>query len=169
MSLFRVYKLAFPNGKGYVGQTSQMPVERFRQHVRPGSGCVLVRRAVQKYGKDSVRLETLAVTNREDIDTSERVFIAAYQTFAPFGYNLTPGGKGRRLLSVEDLEYMRLMRDAYWTARHPTTTLDAAIEWKIRWMRFGLADDDVRVIRNLSRLPLPFSVSAFGDAYFSVF
>lgn len=163
--LCRVYRLAFPNGKGYVGQTSQIPVERFRQHLRPGSGCVLVRRAVQKYGKENVQLETLAVTDRKDIDTSERVFIAAYRTFAPFGYNLTPGGKGRRLLSAEDLEYMHLMRDAYWMARRPTD----ALEWKIRWMRMGLADDDVRVIYNLSRLPLPRSVSAFGDAYFSVF
>lgn len=167
MSLFRVYRLIFPHGKGYVGQTSQMPVERFRQHVRPGSGCVLVRRAVQKYGKESVRLETLAVTNHRDVDTSERVFIAAYQTFAPFGYNLTPGGKGRRLLAVEDLEYMDLMRGAYWTAKHPATTPDD--EWKILWMRRGLADDDVRVIRNLSRIPLPRSAPPLGDAYVPVF
>ena len=112
-TLFRVYRLLFPNGKAYIGQTSSLPIIRFKQHATANSGSV-VGRAIQKYGKDAVKIETLTVTGAHEIDDAERIFIAAYDTLAQTrgGYNIAAGGRGKTAATPKDVEVSRLVHHA---------------------------------------------------------
>ena len=114
-ALHRVYRLVFPNGKSYVGQTRRLPQERFREHVK---GKSLVGAAIEKYGAENVRLRTTIIVPSDRIDVVERIFIAAYDTLTPNGYNVAGGGRGVMKAPTRE-EYARL-RCAFWSARMAT-------------------------------------------------
>jgi hypothetical protein len=115
-ALHRVYRLVFPNGKSYVGQTRRLPRERFEEHAKNGS---LVRRAIDKHGASSVRVQTLAIVPETDVDLAEKVFIAAYDSLVPSGYNIAGGGRG--IMKAPDAGEYQKIRCAFWTARRAET------------------------------------------------
>jgi group I intron endonuclease len=94
-----VYMITSPRGKMYVGQTHRDVQKRWNEHIKDaksGNGsCRLIGRALQKYGADAMQFRVLAVV--EDLAAAldfEQKAIAAYNTLAPNGYNLTTGGEG---------------------------------------------------------------------------
>jgi len=135
-ALFRVYRLLFPNGKAYIGQTSSLPIVRFKKHATANSGSV-VGRAIQKYGKDAVTIETLTVTGSHEIDDAERIFIAAYDTLAHNrgGYNVAPGGKGKTAATSRDIEVSRLVHHAFWGDREAAEEFDETFMRLVRRLR----------------------------------
>ena len=135
-TLFRVYRLLFPNGKAYIGQTSSLPIVRFKQHATVNSGSV-VGRAIQKYGKDAVKIETLVVTGAHEIDDAERIFIAAYDTLTHTrgGYNVAPGGKGKTAATSRDIEVSRLVHHAFWGDREAAEEFDETFMRLVRRLR----------------------------------
>ena len=88
-----IYKINFPNGKSYIGQTTKTVEERLKAHLRKSNKCVLVRNALQKY-KDCYEIETLVEINDKRLDEYEIKFIKLYDTLCPHGYNLQQGGNG---------------------------------------------------------------------------
>ena len=81
------------NGKGYVGQTTQQPYVRFRQHARGQSRCRALKAAIAKHGASAFRLEMLGTAaDRRELDLLEIASIVFYGTVAPNGYNLREGG-----------------------------------------------------------------------------
>lgn len=143
--LHRVYRLVFPNGKSYVGQTRRLPRERFEEHVKYSKNDALVRRAIDKYGADTVRLQTLAVVCEDDVDTAERIFIAAYETVAPLGYNLAAGGRGI-MTPPEPIEYTKL-RCAFWSAKRAKDYES----WKLN-VASGLSDECALAVYKYAQL-----------------
>lgn len=141
--LFRVYRLMFPNGKSYVGQTSKLTGERFRQHQRPDSGCVLLRHAIQKYGAETVSVQTLAITNAKTVDLTEKMFIAVHDTMMPNGYNMTVGGKERRPITDADRSHAENIRCAFWTATHSLRYPSDVMFWKNECVRRGLSRQEI--------------------------
>lgn len=93
----QIYKLDFPNGKGYIGITSRTAEKRFAAHIscsinRPFG---IVSFAIKKYGAESVVLSILAtVDNWELLCLAEQEAIEKFNTKSPNGYNLTDGGDG---------------------------------------------------------------------------
>jgi len=95
---FHVYKHTFPNGKVYIGITGNELVEHrygnngnhYHKWAQP-----LMLRAIEKYGWENIRHETLASgLSKEDACTLEIKLIAEYQSSNPvYGYNLTLGGQ----------------------------------------------------------------------------
>lgn len=93
-----LYKIDFPSGKSYIGITKKTAEERFEQHIReardnPNNRQVLS--ALNKYGYKNCQIKTLAIS--DDIKylyDIECKAIAAFNTKAPNGYNLTKGGEG---------------------------------------------------------------------------
>ena len=81
------------NGKMYVGQTTQLLEERFKEHAHCKK--TVIGRAIRKYGKENFCCEALKYCeSKEDLDAWEKFFIAALRTKLPIGYNLTDGGGG---------------------------------------------------------------------------
>lgn len=54
-----VYKILFPNGKCYIGQTKRTIWARMREHRREDSGCVKLKNALQKYPPEEVYASVL--------------------------------------------------------------------------------------------------------------
>lgn len=83
--------LSGTSGKGYVGQTTQDLLARWRSHKY--GDCHALRAAIQKYGADDFTLSVLAeATSPEELDQLEIGFIAELGTLAPKGYNIETGG-----------------------------------------------------------------------------
>lgn len=90
-----LYSLLFPNGKRYIG-ISTNPRKRMRLHkalaLRGSQN--LVHRALRKFGVGTIHPQTLVVGPRDYILELERTAIAAFGTQDPAkGYNLSAGGE----------------------------------------------------------------------------
>jgi GIY-YIG catalytic domain len=98
MNYFGVIYQGELNGKLYVGQHVGMDVEvRWKEHVKPSSGCIKFRNAIQKHGKDKVVWSIIAyckVSGQNRLNAMERYFIKKKKSLSPNGYNLTKGGHG---------------------------------------------------------------------------
>ena len=96
-----IYKITNTrNGKAYIGQTVQDAVkDRIHQHLNGGPrGSQLVKRAIEKYGKNAFTYEILHDgIIPEFLDVLECEAIENFNTLAPNGYNLTTGGGGGSL------------------------------------------------------------------------
>jgi group I intron endonuclease len=84
------------NGKGYVGQTTRSVEKRFNEHCKSFSGCLKLKNAIQKYGKDCFSIQTIweGECSQEELDALEIHYINIFNTIDPYGYNLTYGGLG---------------------------------------------------------------------------
>jgi group I intron endonuclease len=80
------------NGKQYIGISSQ-PARRWIEH-KCGHGSKLVYQAIKKYSLENLRFDPLYMGCEEEIKQLEVILIAACETMAPDGYNLTEGGEG---------------------------------------------------------------------------
>lgn len=108
MRKFYVYKHTCPNGKVYIGITSQNPTSRWNG----GTGYRKNRhfyRAIKKYGWDNVVHEILFSGLSEDEAKEKEIdLIALYRsTDAKYGYNRTKGGDTRLKMTPEQIEIMR--------------------------------------------------------------
>lgn len=95
--MFEVYCLTSPNGRRYVGFTSQGSDRRWRKHVtdaQRGSKLPL-HNAIRKYGPESFSRSLLErMTTEAGAKQAERLWIKELGTFGSAGYNLTLGGEG---------------------------------------------------------------------------
>lgn len=87
------------NGKGYIGQTINMP-SRWRQHInaaRRGVDVALYR-AIRKHGEQNFTITEVASCDRILLNDLERHYIKFYGTrsILGHGYNETDGGDGGR-------------------------------------------------------------------------
>ncbi|AGE59551.1 GIY-YIG catalytic domain-containing endonuclease [Acanthocystis turfacea Chlorella virus OR0704.3] len=83
-----IYKIAFPNGKVYVGQTRRSLAQRGAEHVKDTSGCVKLKNAFKKYGHDSCIMLVLKDNIPEEfLDYWENKFIDEYDSINS-GYNI---------------------------------------------------------------------------------
>jgi group I intron endonuclease len=83
------------SGKSYFGASCNYR-RRWRGHLssaRRGSPLLLYA-AIRKYGPDTFLVERITTADTKgEAMAKERWFIAAYNTFGPDGYNMTPGGE----------------------------------------------------------------------------
>ena len=80
--------------KRYIGQTTQGISTRWRSHIRDDSYCVLLSRAIKKYGVDSFCIFELArAESKEELNDKEIYYISLYETnLRDKGFNLRGGG-----------------------------------------------------------------------------
>lgn len=92
-----VYKITNKsNGKRYIGQTTHSLEWRWKKHQYP-SNCVLLHRAIKKYGKDGFELTIIArCDSMEELNHREEYYIKIFNTLSPNGYNLDTGGKNKK-------------------------------------------------------------------------
>jgi group I intron endonuclease len=89
-----IYKIVNAlDGRMYIGQ-SVNPAYRAKRHFWKTNGCVKLRRAIEKYGRNSFSFSVLCwCTDKTDANEVEELLIALGDTRAN-GYNITPGGFG---------------------------------------------------------------------------
>ncbi len=119
-----VYCLTSPSGRSYVGYTSQLVKERWRQHVARALKGALhpLSAAIRKYGKDSFTVRTVAkYTTRREALAREIVEIAKLQN----AYNLSPGGELDFEFAHE--AFRKKLLDPAWAAEYKKK-LSAAIK-----------------------------------------
>ncbi len=97
-----LYRVSFPNGKAYLGITTQTAQARFKDHCseagrlkreKPRGGSLL-HHALNKY-PGQAQLEVLVIADDWDyLCELEQRAIQAFGTRKPNGYNLTEGGEG---------------------------------------------------------------------------
>ena len=95
-----IYKITSPSGKAYVGQTVDF-TERIKGHKKSSSNCVAIKRAIDKYGWENMKVEVLLTCTEEEADEVEREMIRVHDTFGKNGYNMTSGGETNKRLSEE--------------------------------------------------------------------
>ena len=83
-----IYRIAFPNGKNYIGQTKRDIFSRMREHVRDNSGCVKLKNALKKYPPEQV----MSTVVRKNIQAKylnfwENYYIDTYDSIRN-GYNV---------------------------------------------------------------------------------
>ena len=90
---YLVYKHVAPNGKVYIGITSQSAEERWRNG-RGYRNCPLFHNAICKYGWDNISHEILFDgLSKEDAEQKEIDLIVSYKSNNPeYGYNIDSGG-----------------------------------------------------------------------------
>ena len=88
------------NGKKYIGQTTQSITTRLREHARNTYNKSIIAKALRKYGMDCFIVQMLDtnITTKEQLNVLEKLYIQAYNTVVPNGYNLTLGGEGANKL-----------------------------------------------------------------------
>jgi group I intron endonuclease len=89
-----IYKIVNAlNGRMYIGQ-SVNPTYRAKRHFWKNNGCVKLRHAVEKYGRDNFSFSILCwCIDKSDANEVEELLIALGDT-RDSGYNITPGGFG---------------------------------------------------------------------------
>ena len=96
MKPYYLYKIENKvNGKLYIGITKEPNKRKARHFSKTGhSAFSIVRKAMDKYGKDSFNFEVICIGEKDYILDLEIKAIAAYQTQnKKFGYNIKPGGQ----------------------------------------------------------------------------
>jgi group I intron endonuclease len=93
---FVVYMFGFPNDKSYVGRTCNF-AQRLKNHNKKSSGCIYLKRCLNKYGGWKNVDITILKSNVKGAYLAnqwEKFFINIFDTLAPRGLNCTPGGDG---------------------------------------------------------------------------
>lgn len=105
------------NGKEYIGQTVKNIYERFNEHCHGSSNCVLLKKAIRKYGKENFEIELVQQCETlEDLDLKEEEAIRRFNSLAPNGYNLMTGGASPRHndLTKEKMSNTRKGKHPFW-------------------------------------------------------
>lgn len=92
--VFKIYKISFPNGKFYIGQTYDIN-KRWKEHMNEKyRSDYKVYRAMRKYAitLNCFSVEEDNILTQEEADTKEIYYIEKYNSFYD-GYNSTLGGK----------------------------------------------------------------------------
>lgn len=99
---YSVYIHIFPNGKVYIGITSQKPKERWRNG-KGYYGSTRICNAIQKYGWKNTKHKILyEYLTKEEAENKEKELIQQYKSYdEKYGYNLELGGNLRKEISKE--------------------------------------------------------------------
>ena len=98
-----VYKITNKlNNKIYIGQTINPIEQRWREHKNDKKGfCRYLFNAFNQYGRDNFEIKILSKCNSMDeMNHRETYYIRLFNTLAPNGYNILPGG-GNRIVGEE--------------------------------------------------------------------
>ena len=117
-----IYIITSPSGKQYVGKDGNLPY-RVETHLSGwNKRCVLIHRAIKKYGKENFNVEIIRYPgiSPETLYAVEQWKIRQLNTKAPNGYNLTDGGAGRMAPHSEETK-KKISETLTGTKKNPET------------------------------------------------
>ena len=97
------------NGKRYVGQTTQLDINKRWQNHRtssrnPRNGCISY--AMRKYGLENFKFQIICICFDNDCDQFEIDYIKKFNTLVPNGYNLDGGGNQLKTIHPRTIELL---------------------------------------------------------------
>lgn len=110
--IFTIYKISFPNGKVYIGQTHHYHI-RVREHLNDMKHSdYKLYRAMRKYNINESNFSILEenVPNQEDADNKEIYYIKLYDSYNN-GYNSTLGGHTATITKVGEKHPKAVLND----------------------------------------------------------
>jgi group I intron endonuclease len=107
-----IYMLTSPSGQSYVGQTEGTVADRLKRHCKPSSKCKAIRNAIQYYGIEDFKIETIIQCDNSELNDYEIHFIAHYDTYYN-GYNCTKGGEAPMRGRKHTEETKKLMSESH--------------------------------------------------------
>ena len=104
------------NNKVYIGQTVQDVYVRFKQHLKLLKSCnkQAIYKVIKSLEKNNFFVETLeeGIDSYQKLNSREEYYIRIFNSLAPDGYNLCPGGqKWRRKSNVNEQKIISLYRE----------------------------------------------------------
>lgn len=120
------------NGKIYIGQTWEHPVEKRMGNGNQYSNSPYLYAAIKKYGIENFRYAVLAeCDSQEQADQSEIENIIAYNSRDPkIGYNLKEGGSAGKHAEETKLKIAESMRNKIWSPEALENRKKAGRLWK---------------------------------------
>lgn len=129
MHIYKITNLV--NNKCYIGQTTNRPETRFKQHRSMVScGTQALYRAFRKYGISNFSFEVILTCNKSDLDYYETKCIELYNSFGTGGYNMTFGGSGS----------MGATRENTWSHKSVATRKKNGKTFKVRTTNYEIED-----------------------------
>ena len=113
-----IYLIESPSGKKYVGQTEDFE-KRMKGHRKSSTHCTLLKRAIDKYGWDHMKVTILLECSKQDMNMYEQMMIKAWDTVAPNGYNCDSGGNAKKELSSELKNKIKSSMKEYYSTHPP--------------------------------------------------
>lgn len=94
------------NGKSYIGQSINIDKRLYEHfykatHESDISYNSILHAAIRKYKPENFTTEVICECEAEDLDEKEIFYIRYFNTLAPNGYNILPGGQRNRKVDVE--------------------------------------------------------------------
>lgn len=123
--LHTIYKLTFPNGKVYIGQTrnfkERVYKHNYNSHDRNNKYYTkFLYKAIRKYGWENVTKEIIKRCKESRVDFWEQKFIKQFRSIdRKFGYNLDSGGNKQKIRSKSTIEKIIIKK------RKPILQIDA--------------------------------------------
>lgn len=138
-----IYKLTFPSGKGYIGQSRDI-VQRWGHYscLKKSRKNTLVERAVVKYGWANVRKWVLCECPEDELNHLEGVHMLREGTKHPAGYNLKDAGDA----GLHHPATREKMRDTW--AGKTEWTRQARKRQAVEGGKERIAMDRAKVVRN---------------------
>lgn len=140
-----IYKIEnLINHKIYIGQSND-PERRWDEHKNKSvKGRSLIKDAILKYGEENFSFEVLGWF--EDYDNKEQEFILQYNSLAPNGYNITPGGNAPPHGKGEDNNFAKISNET--AAAIKRDLKDYSILRKDIKQKYDVTDDIIRHIND---------------------
>lgn len=175
-----IYKLNFPNGKIYIGQTINLK-RRMWEHNNPSTTKQPVDKAINKYGKMYV-VEILETPTKESLDDREAHYINLYNSnHRDIGYNILRGGSQncsivKRKLSREQVysirqrfangeDYVKL-RDDFVPHIVSSTCFNRVLQYQT-YCEIGLEFRDKRTLTREEKIAITVSSTRSGGSVFT--
>lgn len=102
-----IYKIVNDiNDKVYIGQTKGSIKDRWAQHLYNAKNNITdyyIYRAMRKYGIEKFHIVEIEKCPNDELNNKEIYYIEKFNSFAPFGYNLTRGGDGNSQYNYQDV------------------------------------------------------------------
>lgn len=98
------------NGMSYIGQSVDVE-RRYKEHQNIGREDTLFHQALREFGFDNFKFEVIEECDICKLNDREMFYIFAYETLAPYGYNVSMGGDSGHLMRLENYEDLYRIRD----------------------------------------------------------
>jgi group I intron endonuclease len=120
--VYFLYCWLFPNGKRYVGVTSNVAKRLSDYRIRVSHGSSLpVHAALRKYGFENCEMRVLVMGSKDFILSLEVAAIEKFQTICPGGYNVCAGGTLGPMFGRKHSSATRRKMSIAWKTRPPVS------------------------------------------------